>query len=158
MRNSFLVGAVHALLVLVVWLNYSWAQSRMPRAWTLTTPFDPYDLLRGRYVRLGLLARTSEPLKDGIGQLKVKDGLLYISPADCCTFYSSHSSGGGAYVRLSQPASYFIPQGIPDPSILKPGEELWVEVTVPPKGDPLPLRLGVKSGDGSWREVSLTGK
>jgi hypothetical protein len=33
---------------------------------------------------------------------------------------------------------------VPDPSIRAPGEELWVEVTLPRRGPPRPIRLGVK--------------
>jgi hypothetical protein len=56
----------------------------------------------------------------------------------------------GRYVslHLDRPGrpllAYFIPEHAPDPSRLKPGQELWVEVTLPPKGDPRPIRLGIK--------------
>ena len=49
---------------------------------------------------------------------------------------------------LSPPVLFFIPEHVPDPSQRKPGEELWAEVTVPPKGPPRPLRLGVRRGSG----------
>lgn len=39
---------------------------------------------------------------------------------------------------------YFIPEGVPDPSIRQPGEELWVQVSVPTKGAPRPIRLALK--------------
>jgi hypothetical protein len=39
---------------------------------------------------------------------------------------------------------FFLPEHALDPSRLKLGEELWVEVTVPRKGPPRPIRLGVK--------------
>ncbi|MEI9811940.1 MAG: GDYXXLXY domain-containing protein [Acidobacteriota bacterium] len=39
---------------------------------------------------------------------------------------------------------YFIPEGVPDPSRLEPGEELWAEVSVPEKGLPRPIQLAVK--------------
>ena len=57
----------------------------------------------------------------------------------------------GRYVRLrlpdwplQEPVAYFIPENIPDPSRRPPGEELWVEVSVPKKGPPRPVSLGVK--------------
>jgi hypothetical protein len=58
----------------------------------------------------------------------------------------------GRYVRLrveapgtsTGPVAFFIPEHVPDPSRRAPGEELWVEVTVPKKGPPRPIRLGVK--------------
>ena len=55
----------------------------------------------------------------------------------------------GRYVRLRVDASpgplaYFIPEHVDDPSRRPAGEELWVEVTIPKKGPPRPIRLGVK--------------
>ena len=55
----------------------------------------------------------------------------------------------GRYVRLridgrQEPLAFFIPEHVPDPSIRPAGEELWAEVTMPRKGAPRPIRLGVK--------------
>ncbi|MBI1752363.1 MAG: hypothetical protein HY014_07095 [Acidobacteria bacterium] len=47
-------------------------------------------------------------------------------------------------VRLREPLACFIPEHVPDPSRRGPGEELWVEVTLPKKGPLRPIRLGVK--------------
>lgn len=149
MKKSFLVAAIHALIVTVVWLNYAWEQRTLPRAWARTAPVDPYDLLRGRYVRLGLLARTSEPQQYGTGQLFVENGELHIRKADCCMPYFNPQRSNEGVVQLSGQASFFIPQDIPDPSILKPGEELWAEVIVPPRGYPRPLRLEVRKAPAS---------
>lgn len=43
----------------------------------------------------------------------------------------------------------FVPEHVPDPSIRVAGEELWGEVSVPRKGPPRPVRLGVKRGTGA---------
>jgi hypothetical protein len=43
-----------------------------------------------------------------------------------------------------QVLAYFIPEHVPDPSLRPPGEELWVEVTIPRHGPPRPIRLAVK--------------
>jgi hypothetical protein len=57
----------------------------------------------------------------------------------------------GRYVRMrlegfqaQEPAVFFIPEHVPDPSRRPPGEELWVEVSLPNSGPPRPVRLGVK--------------
>ena len=47
-------------------------------------------------------------------------------------------------VRLAAPLAFFIPEHVPDPSLRKPGEELWVEATLPAKGPLRPIRLAVK--------------
>lgn len=43
-----------------------------------------------------------------------------------------------------RPVAYFIPEHVADPSRRAAGEELWVEATLPPKGPPRPIQLGVK--------------
>lgn len=69
----------------------------------------------------------------------------------------------GRYVRLRlimpdrtepQPIAFFIPEHAPDPSLRKPGEELWAEVTIPKKGPPRPIRLGIKK-DGVLTPLTL---
>jgi hypothetical protein len=44
--------------------------------------------------------------------------------------------------------AFFITEHITDPSRRQEGEELWVEVTIPKKGPPRPIRLGVKKSEG----------
>ena len=154
MKRSLLVAAVHALLVLAVWGNYEWEKQTLPRAWTKTGPFDPYDLLRGRYVRLALFARgdASVLAEKGYqfqGQVFSENGQLHIRKADCCQLFSLAVAQPG-YVRLQAPVSFFISQAVEDPSNLKPGDELWVELSIPPKGPPRPLHLARKTKDGTW--------
>ena len=63
-------------------------------------------------------------------------------------------TGDPPVATLSEPIAYFIPEHVDDPSRRPPGEELWVEVTVPPKGPPRPIRLGVKK-DGVLTPLDL---
>jgi hypothetical protein len=56
-------------------------------------------------------------------------------------------SRGEKLAVLDQPVSFFIPEHVADPSRRPAGEELWVEVTIPKKGPPRPIRLGIKKGD-----------
>ncbi|MBZ2183064.1 MAG: GDYXXLXY domain-containing protein [Bryobacter sp.] len=159
MKTSLRIAAIHCLLILVVWANFAWERETLPRAWVRTAPVDPYDPLRGRYVRLSLLPLLDPPAKadttDGFVsrdvELYVQDGLLRARPAACC-----HSlSGKPPEMRLGGNVSYFIPENIPDPSRIEPGDQLWAEVSVPRRGSPRPLRLAVKSGSGQWRDISL---
>ena len=70
----------------------------------------------------------------------------------------------GRYVRLRLrgdtealrvPVAYFIPADAIDPSIRPAGEELWVEVSIPKRGDPRPIRLGVKPSGGEITPLEL---
>jgi hypothetical protein len=54
------------------------------------------------------------------------------------------STADGLVAGLNDPVAFFIPEHIPDPSLRPTGEELWAEVTVPSRGPPRPIRLGVR--------------
>jgi hypothetical protein len=43
---------------------------------------------------------------------------------------------------------FFIPDTAKGPFPLKPGQELWVEVTMPPTGPPRPIQLALSTGAG----------
>jgi len=49
---------------------------------------------------------------------------------------------------------YFLPEHAENPTFRSRGEELWVEVTIPKKGPPRPIRLGVKK-DGPITPLQL---
>ncbi len=55
---------------------------------------------------------------------------------------------------LMEPVAFFLAEHAADPSRRQPGEELWMEVSVPGKGGPRPLRLGVKK-DGVLRPLEI---
>ena len=55
---------------------------------------------------------------------------------------------------LSKSLDYFIPDTAKSPFPLKPHEELWVEVTVPPSGPPRPIQLAL-SKDGMFTPLTL---
>ncbi len=120
-----------------------------------TAPIDPNLPIRGRHVwmRLEMPARGFE-VKPGGGNLqwaylqREGDGLIAVAAPD----------GKGVEVTVRtlsnlpvaqtwEPLAYSIPEHIADPSDRQPGEELWVEVTLPKKGLPRPVKLGVKKDD-----------
>jgi hypothetical protein len=55
-------------------------------------------------------------------------------------------------MRLMTPVNYYISDTAKSPLPLKPGQELWIEVTVPPKGPPRPLQMALKD-NGVWKPV-----
>jgi hypothetical protein len=56
-------------------------------------------------------------------------------------------------MRLDQPVDFYIPEHAVDPTGLGPGEELWIEVTLPPKGPPRPIQLALKQ-NGTWQPLA----
>lgn len=57
-------------------------------------------------------------------------------------------------MRLDPPVDFYIPEHAQDPLPLKPGQELWIEVTLPPAGPPRPIQLALKQ-DGNWTPLDL---
>ena len=57
-------------------------------------------------------------------------------------------------MRLMQPVDFYIAEHADDPTFVKPNQELWIEVTVPPKGPPRPLQLALKD-EGKWRPLAF---
>ena len=57
-------------------------------------------------------------------------------------------------MRLSRPVDFYIPEHAIDPTGLKHGQELWIEVTVPPKGPPRPIQLAIKD-NGAWKPLAF---
>ena len=145
--------ALHCLLVLTVAGKYAWDRGRLPRAWANATPVDPNLPIRGRYVTMQLHVEAGDASSDwSTARLSAVNGHLVAHTV---------STGGLAIWRrrpdlwiLSEPVAFFIPEHAADPSRLAAGEELWVEVSVPPKGPPRPLRLGIKK-DGVLKPMEL---
>jgi uncharacterized membrane-anchored protein len=57
-------------------------------------------------------------------------------------------------MRVQQPVDFYIAEHAADPTRLQAGQELWMEVTVPPKGPPRPLQLALKQ-DGAWKPLAF---
>jgi hypothetical protein len=147
------IAVVHCVLVLTVAGKYAWDRDRLPRAWANATPIDPNLPIRGRYVTLQLrVVPADNSTAWSLARLTAEDGRLVA--------HSVQSGGQSIWRRspdiwvLSEAVAFFLPEHAADPSPVGPGEELWVEVSVPPNGPPRPLRLGVKK-DGVLKPFDL---
>ena len=146
MKRGLLLAALQLGIVSITGAKYLVDRSMSPRAWARSRPFDPNLPIRGRYVRLALDVKLDggSP-QGGAVKLLAKDSELHAVPTTEDT--GNHlwwRQLGGDPVRLAEAVAFFIPEHIPDPSVREAGEELWVEVTVPRKGPPRPIRLAVK--------------
>ena len=57
-------------------------------------------------------------------------------------------------MRLVEPVNFYISEHATSPLPLVSGAELWIEVTVPPKGPPRPIQLALKQ-DGRWQPLAF---
>lgn len=140
--RGVILALLQVALVLLVWGRYAVDRATLPTAWVRTVPIDPDDPLRGRYVRLWLEARDESSGAPRI-ELAVRGDTLVARAAREGTglAWRSAAAAGAGHIVLDQPVAYFLPEGVADPSRLEPGEELWVQVSVPQDGLPRPLQL-----------------
>lgn len=149
--KAIVVAILHVVIVSTLGAKLLVDRSIRPRVWVEIEPYDPDLPIRGRYVSLRVKAiphgfpETDSENTWGQARLSVENGKL-IATSDPLSGESVRISreSGDPVVVLSTPVAYFIPEHVPDPS-RTPG--LVLEVTVPRKGPPRPIRLGVKEGD-----------
>lgn len=158
------IAAAHVALVASLGGKLLYDRATLPRVWVLAVPYDPDLPIRGRYVRMQIAV---EPR--GIQEPKPEERLPWQQPVilrvEGGRLVAEPNRTGrgpvpsGLHVRfiphrgekrpvLEEPVAFFIPEHVPDPSRRPPDEELWVEATVPGKGVPRPIGLGVRKADG----------
>lgn len=142
LTKGLILGGVQTAMVLSIGGKMLLNRATLPRLWVRTMPYDPNLFVRGRYVSLTINAEARGFSTGAVydqAQYSVEDGKLVARPASI-DGAGAMVSNGTAPVRIA----YFIPEHVPDPSRRAADEELWAEVTVPHKGPPRPIRLGVK--------------
>ena len=93
-------------------------------------------------------------------RIAVKDNKLIairVPESDTSTPTQSVAAWPGAacdQMRITQPVDFYIAEHATDPTRLKAGQELWIEVTLPPKGPPRPLQLALKD-NGAWKPLAF---
>ncbi len=166
------VTVLQCLIVLSVAGTYALDRERLPRAWAKAVPFDPNLFVRGRYVSLSVQVETAAPTApwNGVVVALISARLSAVGGRLLATLVATPDPNGTVQITeravgtmvgpnitawvLAEPIAFFIPEHVPDPSRRALGEELWVEVSVPAKGDPRPIRLGVKK-DGVITPLEL---
>jgi hypothetical protein len=168
-RPGLILLLVQLVLVLSVAGKYLYERHTRPRVWTRTTQFDPDLPLRGRYLAMQLvldacnLPRDAEhkiqrypgrhPFWQWNVSLAAADGKLVPSMENA----RSPRSEGTLTLFADKPCDratlnteelLFIPDRAHLPLPLKPGQDLWVEVTVPSSGPPRPIQIALSSAGG----------
>jgi hypothetical protein len=95
-------------------------------------------------------------VRDGVA-VAVFDASPYVANCDNLSFTRQRQeSGTETTLRLNEPVLFFLPDTAADPGHLRAGEELWVLATIPRKGPPRPITLGVKgAGESAIRPLKV---
>jgi hypothetical protein len=130
-------------------------QSTLPSAGQASFPRD----LNGAAAPGNYAIRSGVPVEFS-ATLKVEDNRLYaVRIPDQENSYAGQQvtawpGSGCDRMRLNQPADFFIARTAKSPLPVEKDQELWIEVTVPPKGPPRPLALALKD-HGVWKPLAL---
>ena len=183
-RRAILLIIIQCLFICSIAGKYLYERATCPRVWVRVAQYDPNLPMRGRYLALSPLVDACSLLRDDasnsartpygsggrpnnsafVGQWRVitkaRNGKLIVEDASNILPRSETQAiwlNGGQtcdLARLTPGMDFFIPDTAKSPFPSKPGEELWVEVTVPPAGPPRPIQLAV-SDNGVWKPLHL---
>jgi hypothetical protein len=169
--KGVVIAAVHVGLVASLGAKLLYDRATRPRVWALAAPYDPNLPIRGRYVSLRLVVepRGIQETKPGPGWQPPQSVVLRVEDSRLVAETKPEERGydpSALHVQflqrqdqklavLDKAVALFITEHIPDPSRRPPGEELWVEVTIPKEGPPRPIRLGVKKADAPIVSLEL---
>ncbi|HEY6370000.1 MAG TPA: hypothetical protein VIX37_05435 [Candidatus Sulfotelmatobacter sp.] len=181
LAKAAVVALLQILIVSSLGAKLLYDRRTCPQAWFFTQRYDPNLPIRGRYVSLQITVNgphsNEEISKQALSQLQtgVLNGfqqwcgsIVLRNGTPTAEFDSSPMwhcdnltfvlwpGNGAAQLRLSQPILFFIPDTAKDPTVLSRGDELWVLATIPRKGPPRPIELGVKrAGETEIRGLDL---
>ncbi len=173
-RAGLILLIVQLLIVLSVAGKYLYERRFCPRVWTRAMQVDPYLPLRGRYLALQLMidacSLPKEPqyyrpggrpylgsLTSGWSWPVVPEGVNGRLGARLASPKSEKGPSQEIFLEEHAPCNqvpfsrgelYFIPDTARPPFPLKPGQQLWVEVTLPPSGPPRPIQLAISDASG----------
>jgi hypothetical protein len=170
MRKGLLLGALQIVVILSLGGKLLYDRMSRPRVWVLAQVYDPELPIRGRYLseRLSFPAQGftyKEPTKQNAGEWYLNRNWAYYEARSGELIAKQEGSGSGGWISLhkrndgtlvafaEQPVLVFASEHADIPS-LKAGQEMWVEVTVPAKGPPRPIRIGIKK-DGLLTPLQL---
>jgi len=160
-RKSLRVAAIQLAIVLSLSVKLLYDRATRPRVWARTQNFDPDLPIRGRYLALRIYVIpegfTYQPPQQPNASdwwpnqqwasLSKRDNQLVASPqgSGSAMWIHIHKNPDGTLSALSEDSVLiFIPETFQMPST-HPGDELWVELTLPAKGPPRPIRLAIKN-------------
>ena len=160
-QKGLLFAVIQVLLVSSLGAKLLWDRETSPRGWAATRGYDPNLPIRGRYINISLLVKADAIFAPSQGpvtfpayasqnvDLAVENGRIVAIPASRYTGFTVSAPllrDGEVLATLSPPVVYFLAEHAVDPMRGQPGSTLFLEVTIPRKGPPRPIRFGTRIG------------
>jgi len=161
--KGLLLAVLHLAIVCSLGAKLLYDRAHRPRVWIQVASADPNLPIRGRYLALnlqvpadGFSTRTETyPWQGGNAvphevsfpnrcDLVLRRGqLIAVANENGEYWVSVRQNPNGPTAFVSGETVYFLPEHAANPWQSAKGE-LWIEATIPRKGPPRPIRLGVK--------------
>lgn len=163
-RKGLLLAAIQLAIVLSLGAKLLYDRATRPRVWAQAENFDPDLPMRGRYLALrprvipeGFTYKA--PDQSNLSDWWSNQVWGYLSVRNHQLVASREGSGSGVWIHIRKDPSgqitavaddavlVFLPETFQMPAP-KPGDQLWVELTLPAKGPPRPIRLAINNASG----------
>jgi hypothetical protein len=159
LRRGALIALLQVALLAAVGGKLLYDRAVLPRAWIETAGVDPDLPIRGRYVALSLVLPAVEeaPIPASAtlayGRIEMREGqaVAVLAASDPVMADATHPLAfvrnvglAGARWQTLVPVAFFLPEHARDPTLGRQPGELWIEATLPPRGAPRPVRLGLR--------------
>jgi hypothetical protein len=161
--KGILLAALHIALVCTLGAKLLYDRAHRPHIWIKSAVYDPNLPIRGRYLSLtvevpaeGFTSHSSK-IPYGKGYIDSEyfspdrcdlvlrgDQLVAVANDDGPFFANVHRHDQEPETQINDQVAYFLPEHSTRPLLDTRGQELWFEATIPRKGPPRPIRLGIK--------------
>ena len=167
--RAIVVASIQVLIVCSLGAKLLYDRHTRPQVWFKTARYDPNLPIRGRYLALQLELNDPRSQEEVLqkfgngtqnvwmgfghecGSIVARDAMPSVvfdnsETGDCqnLRFERWNTGSGGMHLRLEEPVLFFVPDTAQDPRGTRTSDETWVLVTIPRKGPPRPIALGVK--------------
>ena len=164
--KGLLLAALHIALVCSLGAKLLYDRAYRPRVWIKGAIYDPDLPIRGKYLALSMevpaegFTSVMQFLNEGgtrgsnevfnpnqcdlvlrgdhLVAVAKENGDYWLNPGNV------RRSGDSLIAIITGETAYFQPEHRSGPLLSNRGEELWIEATIPRKGPPRPIRLGIK--------------
>jgi hypothetical protein len=161
--KGLLLAALHVALVCTLGAKLLYDRAHRPRIWIKSAIYDPNLPIRGKYLALSIEvpAEGFSSRMQTLPYANASKDYEFFSPSRCDLvlrgnrlvavanedgeFWANvHRRDADMVANINGETAYFLPEHSTEPILRTRGEELWIEATIPRKGPPRPIRLGIK--------------
>jgi hypothetical protein len=161
--KGLLLAVLHVALVCTLGAKLLYDRAHRPRIWIKSAIYDPNLPIRGRYLSLtievpaeGFTSRWQKLVygngsndyeffsPDHCNLVLRGNQLIAVANQDGEYYANVRRHGQDVVAQINNQSLYFVPEHADSTLLRKRGEELWFEATIPRKGPPRAIRLGIK--------------